>query len=81
MSTQNKKSFLIYIGIIAAILIIINVVSRNWFFRWDLTDNKMYSLSVSSKSVIKKSTSAKIKISKYETLSMLLVIIKKSIWR
>jgi len=54
MSTQNKKSFLTYIGIIAAILVIVNIVSRNMFFRWDLTENKMYSLSESSKSVVGK---------------------------
>lgn len=54
MSTQNKKSFFIYIGIVAAILIIVNIVSRNMFFRWDLTENKMYSLSESSKSVVGK---------------------------
>ena len=54
MSTQNKKSFLIYISIVAAILVIFNIVSRNWFFRLDLTDNKMYSLSNSSKTVLGK---------------------------
>ena len=54
MSTQNKKSFLTYIGIVAAILIIVNIVSRNMFFRWDLTENKMYSLSEYSKSVVGK---------------------------
>ena len=54
MGTQNKKSFLTYIGIVAAILIIVNIVSRNMFFRWDLTENKMYSLSDSSKSVVGK---------------------------
>ena len=48
MGTQNKKSFLTYIGIVVAILIIVNIVSRNMFFRWDLTENEMYSLSDSS---------------------------------
>ena len=54
MGAQNKKSFLTYIGIVVAILIIVNIVSRNMFFRWDLTENKMYSLSDSSKSVVGK---------------------------
>ena len=54
MNTQNKKSFFTYIGIVVAILILLNVVSRNRFFRWDLTENKMYSLSDSSKSVVEK---------------------------
>ena len=54
MGTNNKKSFLTYIGIVTAILIIVNIISRNLFFRWDLTENKMYSLSDSSKSVVGK---------------------------
>ncbi|SVC10990.1 uncharacterized protein METZ01_LOCUS263844, partial [marine metagenome] len=52
MNSQNKKSFITYIAVIGAILVIVNIVSRNWFFRWDLTDNDMYSLSASSKSVV-----------------------------
>ena len=54
MNTHNKKSFITYIAIIAAILVILNIVSRNWFFRLDLTENKLYSLSESSKSVVSK---------------------------
>ena len=54
MTSQNKKTFITYLCIVGAILIILNVVSRNIFFRWDLTDNKMYSLSESSKSVVGK---------------------------
>ncbi|SVD54489.1 uncharacterized protein METZ01_LOCUS407343, partial [marine metagenome] len=30
MNTQNKKSFITYIAIIAVILVIGNIVSRNW---------------------------------------------------
>ena len=54
MNSQNKKSFITYIAVIGAILVIVNIVSRNWFFRWDLTDNKEHSLSNSSKSIIGK---------------------------
>ena len=54
MAARDKKTFVTYIGIIGAILIILNIISRNVFFRWDLTDNKMYSLSESSKSVVEK---------------------------
>ncbi len=54
MAAQDKKTFITYLCIIGAILIILNIVSRNVFFRWDLTDNKMYSLSESSKSVVEK---------------------------
>jgi gliding-associated putative ABC transporter substrate-binding component GldG len=54
MNMHNKKSFITYIITIAAILVIVNIVSRNLFFRLDLTDNKMYSLSESSKTVVGK---------------------------
>ena len=54
MNNYDKKTFLTYISIIGVILILINFVSRNLFFRWDLTDNQMYSLSDSSKSVVSK---------------------------
>ena len=54
MVPQDKKTFITYIGIIGSILIILNIISRNVFFRWDLTNNKMYSLSESSKSVVAK---------------------------
>ena len=54
MAVQDKRTFITYLCIIGTILIILNVVSRNIFFRLDLTDNKMYSLSESSKSVVGK---------------------------
>ena len=54
MVANNKKTFIIYLSLIGAILIILNIVSRNIFHRWDLTDNKMYSFSDSSKSIVKK---------------------------
>ena len=54
MFAKDKKTFIIYLSLVCAILIILNIVSRNMFHRWDLTDNKMYSLSDSSKSVVGK---------------------------
>jgi len=54
MVAKDRKAFITYIAIVGTILIILNIVSRNIFFRWDLTENKMYSLSDSSKSVVKK---------------------------
>ncbi len=54
LNISNKKQFTLYIVLIAAIIVIFNLVSRSLFFRVDLTDNKMYSLSNSSKSVIEK---------------------------
>ncbi len=49
-----KKSFSVPVLVLAASLILLNLISRNWFDRIDLTDNKMYTLSSSSRSVVKK---------------------------
>ena len=71
MNTQNKKSFITYIAIITVILVIGNIVSRNWFFRLDLTDNKEHSLSNSSKSIIRKIDDYLIIKAKIDTLNIL----------
>ena len=54
MRFDNKKSTIIFSAIIFASVIFLNIIGRNWFVRLDLTDNKMYSLSTSSKSVVEK---------------------------
>ena len=54
MKLDNKKSTLLFSGIILVAIIFINLIARNWFFRFDLTDNAMYSLSNSSISVVEK---------------------------
>ena len=54
MNLNNKKSTLIFSAIILIAVIFINLIGRNWFVRFDLTNNKMYSLSSSSKSVVQK---------------------------
>ena len=54
MQTHSKKNFIIYSVVLFTVLVLFNMISRNMFFRWDLTDNKMYSLSESSKSVVSK---------------------------
>ena len=51
---NNKKSFVIYIVTAIVLVFLANVVSRNFFFRLDLTENQIYSLSPSSKGVIDK---------------------------
>ncbi|MEA1881523.1 MAG: GldG family protein [Candidatus Marinimicrobia bacterium] len=48
-----KKSVFIPGIILFTILFLLNGISKNWFFRWDLTNNDMYSLSTSSESVLK----------------------------
>ena len=51
---NNNKSFLYYIISALFVILILNWVSQDLFVRFDLTDNKMFSLSNSSKSVVKK---------------------------
>ena len=48
-----KKSVLLPGVLLFIILFLLNGISNNKFFRWDLTDNDMYSLSISSESVVK----------------------------
>lgn len=52
MKIDQKKSVIISITALVILLVLVNLISRNWFFRFDLTDNKMYSLSSSSKDVL-----------------------------
>lgn len=51
---DNKKAFVLYVLVAVAVVALANVVSRHWFFRLDLTENRMYSLSPSSKLVLGK---------------------------
>ncbi|HDR04212.1 MAG TPA: hypothetical protein ENN84_03060 [Candidatus Marinimicrobia bacterium] len=50
----DKKQFLIYTVVILTIAVVLNIVSRQLFVRFDLTKDKVYSLSESSKQVIGK---------------------------
>ena len=54
MLTINKNSFLVYTGGLIFGLILLNLIARDKFHRFDLTDNQMYSLSPSSKSIVSK---------------------------
>ncbi len=49
---KTKSMALMLIAIITAILIIINLISLNFFSRFDLTDESIYSLSDSSKDLV-----------------------------
>ncbi len=49
---KTKSTALMLIVIVAAILIIINLISLNFFSRFDLTDENIYSLSDSSKRLV-----------------------------
>ena len=54
MKIDNKKSTLLFSGIIFIAIIFINLIARTWFDRLDLTDNDMFTLSKSSISVVEK---------------------------
>ena len=47
-----KRSVFMPGAVLFAILLVINIISTNRFFRIDLTDNNIFSLSSSSKSVV-----------------------------
>lgn len=40
------------IGLIAAILLLLNLLSRQYFLRWDLTQDKQYTLSKATKNIL-----------------------------
>ena len=52
MHIKNKNSFLLYTGALLTGLILLNLTARDIFHRFDLTDNKMFSLSPSSRSIV-----------------------------
>ena len=52
MKVENKNSFFIYFGILLLTVFLVNYVSRNTYFRFDLTDTKMFTISESTKSVL-----------------------------
>ena len=54
MQIKNKNSFLIFSGGLLLGLILLNITARDVFHRFDLTDNKMFSLSPSSLSILSK---------------------------
>ncbi|UCD37239.1 MAG: GldG family protein, partial [Fidelibacterota bacterium] len=54
MTITNRRHFLIYALIVVGIVIFANLISRTLFFRWDLTKNKVYTLSESSRNIIRK---------------------------
>jgi len=54
MLTKNKNSFFLYTGGLIFGLILLNLIARDKFTRFDLTDTQMYSLSSSSKSIVSK---------------------------
>jgi len=54
MLIKNKNSFMVFFGSLLVGLVLLNLTSRDIFHRFDLTDNKMFSLSNSSESILEK---------------------------
>jgi len=54
MKLGMRRSILLPAVVLLVILVLVNMISRNWFLRQDLTDNKIYSLSESSRSIVGK---------------------------
>ncbi len=54
MNVKDKKSFYLYSFIVVAIIVVINLISYNRPIRLDLTDNQIFTLSNSTKSIISK---------------------------
>ena len=53
MLIRNKNSFLLFLGGLLFGIILLNLTARDIFKRFDLTDNKMFSLSPSSENIVK----------------------------
>jgi gliding-associated putative ABC transporter substrate-binding component GldG len=54
LKVHDRRTFLAFLVGAAAVVVVLNYVSRDLFFRLDLTDSQIYSLSGSSKAVIGK---------------------------
>ena len=52
MLTKNKNSFTLYAAGLVIGLVLLNLIARDIFKRFDLTDNSMYSLSSSSRKIV-----------------------------
>ncbi|MCH8838980.1 MAG: GldG family protein, partial [Candidatus Marinimicrobia bacterium] len=50
----NLRTFIIYFAVVITIIVLANLISRRLFFRWDLTEGQIYTLSPSSKGIIAK---------------------------
>lgn len=51
---SRRRQGIISVLLVAGILIVLNVIAVQIFFRWDLTPNKIYTLSDASKNIVNK---------------------------
>src|SRR5688572_15719554 len=49
---SRRQQAIVRVILIVGILIVVNVIALKLFFRWDLTPNKIYTLSGASKSIV-----------------------------
>ena len=54
MKFDLRKSVLIPALLLLVVLVLLNLIARNSYFRWDFTDTKMYSLSSSTEQVLER---------------------------
>ena len=52
MTFDYRKSMALPAVVLLIALLLLNLIGRNWYKRYDLTDTKMYSLSSSTKQVL-----------------------------
>lgn len=51
---SRRKQAIVSILLVAGILVVLNIIALKVFFRWDLTPNKIYTLSDASKNIVSK---------------------------
>lgn len=51
---SRRQQALIRVFLVAGILVVVNIIALKVFFRWDLTPNKIYTLSDASKNIVSK---------------------------
>lgn len=50
---MKKKSYITSVLLLIAIFVVVAAISESYFFRWDLTEGKQYSLSKATKDILK----------------------------
>ncbi|MEO8512085.1 MAG: GldG family protein [Ignavibacteria bacterium] len=51
---SRRRQAIISVLLLAGVLVVLNIIALKVFFRWDLTPNKIYTLSDASKSIVSK---------------------------
>lgn len=51
---SRRQQAIVRVLLVAGILVVVNIIALKLFFRWDLTPNKIYTLSDASKNIVSK---------------------------